>query len=717
MPIRKLLCCRLSRRWCDLYIPASAPSHFLARFLPAFLPVMLLCACGGGGGGLSSVGPVILEDGTDRFSDGGAERPLSSPDVPRQEGTPSPGIVPDPSYYETAEYYAGQWQAPLEVTRFSDAYARGWTGTGSLVTVADTGVDSDHPDLASGLAHIRDFTGSGIEDTNGHGTHVAGIIAARRDGVGMHGGSFDADLAVAKVTSGWSYDFDVARAAAAWGRDIGSVAVNVSAAYLRDHWLEQKLVMIDQGSYYLDDPWHGVNGFYGMRLQAADWREALGPNQILVKAAGNNDTPYSAAANQMATATDDQGNLILNGQMLIVGNWDAQRGQITGNQAGNVCTTWQSGSCLDAARVSDSFLLAPGVRILSTYPGDSYATMTGTSMSAPLVAAAVAVLHQTWPHLNGRQLASLLLDTADKTIPGYAVHVHGQGLLDMERATRPVGDIGVPTGDGVASQRLSLAAGTALADPGAAAHAALSGVMLLDGYARDFHIDLSHMVVATDTRRSSVAAVGGLTDSYAGYFSDDSHMAVRVPVDDTIYVVTGAGYEDGAFLGNSLGGLFGSVAGSMTAYGLFNLDRPVGGRGGRVFAQVGGAVTQIDQADQPSLLMDTGSVRSSTASLGGSLPLAGGTAGIVISQPVQMTAAPMTYRLPVSRRTDGSITHALREIDLSPAQRETDIGLFFRRRSWGDVLSAEGFVEWRHNAPHAPAGPVVEAGIRLRMVF
>ena len=184
MPIRKLLCCRLSRRWCDLYIPASAPSHFLARFLPAFLPVMLLCACGRGGGWLSSVGPVILEDGTDRFSDGGAEGPLSSPDVPRQEGTPSPGIVPDPSYYETAEYYAGQWQAPLEVTRFSDAYARGWTGAGSLVTVADTGVDSDHPDLASRLAHIRDFTGSGIEDTNGHGTHVAGIIAARCDGVG-----------------------------------------------------------------------------------------------------------------------------------------------------------------------------------------------------------------------------------------------------------------------------------------------------------------------------------------------------------------------------------------------------------------------------------------------------------------------------------------------------------------------------------------------------
>ncbi|MEX0504140.1 hypothetical protein AB3X55_11140 [Alphaproteobacteria bacterium LSUCC0719] len=56
-------------------------------------------------------------------------------------------------------------------------------------------------------------------------------------------------------------------------------------------------------------------------------------------------------------------------------------------------------------------------------------------------------------------------------------------------------------------------------------------------------------------------------------------------------------------------------------------------------------------------------------------------------------------------------------VGLSPARREIDIGLFFRRRGWGDVLSTEGFVEWRHNAPHARAGPVVEAGIRLRLAF
>jgi subtilisin family serine protease len=686
----------------------------------ALLPICLCACAGGGGGGLSAAGPVVLVDGSDRFADGGAEptpAPEADPRDPAQGGTPTPGTVPDPVFYETAEYYGGQWRSPLEVTRFSESYARGWTGLGSLVTVADTGVDTTHPDLIPGLMHGRDFTDTGLQDTNGHGTHVAGIVAARRDGFGMHGGAFDADLAIAKVASGWSYDFDLARAAAAWGRDLGSVAVNVSAAYLRDYRLEEKLVRIGEGSYYLDDPYHGVNGFYGMGLAAADWRAALGPGQILVKAAGNNDTDYSAGANQWATATDSQGKLMLNGQMLIVGNWDAVAERITGNRAGNVCTSWRDGACHDAARISDAFLIAPGVNIVSTYPGGGYAAMTGTSMAAPLVAAAAAVLHQTWPHLNGRQLASLLLETANRDIPGYAEHVHGQGLLDMERATRPVGDSGVPTGDTVASEKLALEGGGALADPGAAARAGLSGVMLLDGYDRDFYVDLGHGMVTTDTRRGSAAGIGGLFDGYAGYFADDSHMAFRLPLADGIYMVNGAGHEDGAFLGNRLGGLLGSIVGSTTAYGLVNLDRRADRRGGRIFAQLGGAVTQVERADRPSLLADAAPILSSTASLGGSLPLAGGRVGMVLSQPVQMTRAAMTYRLPVARRLDGGVSYASREIDLSPARRETDIGLFFRHDALHGHLLAESFVEWRHDAPHALAGPVVEAGLRLRAVF
>ena len=53
------------------------------------------------------------------------------------------------------------------------------------------------------------------------GTHVAGIAGAEKNGTGMHGAAFDADLAIAKVGSGLSFSFSNARNAPAWGKDLG----------------------------------------------------------------------------------------------------------------------------------------------------------------------------------------------------------------------------------------------------------------------------------------------------------------------------------------------------------------------------------------------------------------------------------------------------------------------------------------------------------------
>ena len=91
--------------------------------------------------------------------------------------------------------------------------------------------------------------------------------------------------------------------------------------------------------------------------------------------------------------------------------------------------------------------------------------MTGTSMAAPVVSAALALLRQNWPHLDGNQLASILLETADKFIPGYQEHIHGQGLLDMDRATQPVGETGFPLGVSVSEARVPMAGGGAMAGP------------------------------------------------------------------------------------------------------------------------------------------------------------------------------------------------------------------------------------------------------------
>ena len=195
----------------------SRPSAVRLSLACAFVALLGLAGCGGGGGGggLSSAGPVVLVDGTDRLHNGTDSDGAAAARVTERNnahiGTPTPGTISDPARYETAEYHAGGRKAPLAATSFSAAYARGWTGRGSVVTIADTGIDENHPDLAPALAGNRDFTGTGRADTNGHGTHVAGIVAAQRDGVGIHGGAFDAQLLVGKVAVGRSYSFDKAR--------------------------------------------------------------------------------------------------------------------------------------------------------------------------------------------------------------------------------------------------------------------------------------------------------------------------------------------------------------------------------------------------------------------------------------------------------------------------------------------------------------------------
>ena len=710
------------------YGPGRAVLAVLMRptMLSLLLTLLLALAGCGGGGGLAA-GPVIYADGTDRLADpsySDSESALgtgiyyrgASEDDRGQLGAPTPGTIPDPAHYETAEYFASGSPAPLATGKFSTAYARGWTGYGSLVAIADTGVDADHPDLAPNIVATRDFTGTVNDDRNGHGTHVAGIVAAVKDGSGVHGGAFNAALAIGKAADTRVYDFDLARQTAAWARDMGSVAVNVSAAYLRDRDLESRLVQLGPGDYYLDHPTYGQTGFYGVKHTANDWQAALGPRQVLVKAAGNNNTSYSAAINQLATATDESGRLILNGQMLIVGNWDTASQSIRGNQAGNVCTSW-NGSCLDAAKVSDSFILAPGTGIRSTYLNGSYATMTGTSMAAPMVSAAVAILHQMWPHLDGRQLAGLLLSTADRNLPGYAAHTHGQGLLDLDRATQPVGDIAVPVTADVAGDVIDLEAGGAMAVIDPAALAALSDVMVLDDYQRDFYVDLRNGFTPVDTRRSSAVAAGGLTDGYAGYFQQDSHLSLRTELSSDLSVINGIGREEKGFLGNSLSGALGSVRASHTAYGLINFQRAAGDAGGRLFAQLGGGVTVLDRDDAPSLLHAAAPALSQTAMIGASFPFGGGVIGAAVSQPAQLARAVMTYRLPTARTLAGEVRFDHKDVNFRPARRETDFGLFFRRHMFEGRLHTEHFLELRQDAPHAEGRDIMNAGMRLRLSF
>ena len=107
-------------------------------------------------------------------------------------------VTASPTDLETEEYKSS---GALDIIKASQAYDLGYTGQGLTIGILDTAVRIDHPELA-GKAEMLMNSSSGTQtwdNDNTHGSHVAGIMAAKRDGIGMHGVAFDAEI--------WSGDF------------------------------------------------------------------------------------------------------------------------------------------------------------------------------------------------------------------------------------------------------------------------------------------------------------------------------------------------------------------------------------------------------------------------------------------------------------------------------------------------------------------------------
>ncbi len=589
-------------------------------------------------------------------------------------GTRTPGYVADATHYQTNEFeYLGSKH--LSASNFDNAYSRGWTGKGSTIVIADTGANTAHVDLDDNIKYTKDFTGNGINTSATHGTHVTGIAGAEKNNVGGHGAAFDADIAVAKVSSGTSYSFSNAIKAAEWGKKIDSVAINVSAEVNYDSGFRNSIVKQAQGVYYSTHWYYGTNGYNGSVNEAVKWKNALGDEQVLVKAAGNAGHAYSAGMNQMATATDANGNLILDGQMIVVGNWDENNNQInsSSNKAGTVCATMQNGVCIDAAKIKDYFIMANGTAITSTATNGGYTTMTGTSMAAPVVTGSIAVLHQMWPFMKGKHLVQLVMVTGNKNIAGYNENIHGQGLLDMDAATRPVGATGIPTTGRTNGGVSAVAGGANVAGVAASQMQALTSVMVLDSFERDFYIDLGDMTQDVDTRTASVAEQMGAINYFAGYMNSNQHAVVPFAITENSNVEIGFGNSTGHYLGNSFSGTLGTTTDSNTVYANWNYAN------GGFYAQAGVGYTNVNFDMSNSMMVSAENVVSTTATAGYEFaPAEGHVLGFAVSQPVTVESAKFTYKLPTSRTLDGNVNTELQTVDFRNADREIDLGTYYK---------------------------------------
>jgi hypothetical protein len=304
------------------------------------------------------------------------------------------------------------------------------TATGQVVGVVDTGVDASHPDLAGVVLPGTDIVdgGDGWTDPNGHGTHVAGIVAAVADnGIGGAGLAQGAQILPVRVMaadgSGWDSD---AAQGMVWAVDHGATVINLS--------------------FGGPDP---------SPVMDTAVKYALGKGVSVVVAAGNE----GQAGNPVEWPAADPG-------VIAVGAVDSA----------GVRPGWSSSGAQLA-------LVAPGVRITSTVPVSAadpsgYATWDGTSMAAPFVSAAAALLRHAQPTLSAAGVRKRLMDTADDLGPLGVDPDYGAGLVDVVAAEAATGPIDVSTTPApVLTARIS-ASRTAVPYAGAVT---VSGRVLSDG--------------------------------------------------------------------------------------------------------------------------------------------------------------------------------------------------------------------------------------------
>ena len=372
------------------------------------------------------------------------------------------------------------------------AYARGATGEGVTLGIVDTGVDLDHPKFEGKLdvSHVGDYDpdfgtcdkvgpdGTCVSEL-GHGTFVAGIMAAAR-----HRTS-DTGAASESAIHGVAFDAGVI-SVAVWSHDLEEVIDEIVAEYPEDPTPEQiaelQARVLDVEAILerererdtaiafarLNGRVTAVNCSFGAPGNIEDFgaralRERF-PNAIEAMAqadiAAGERTVYVWAAGNAHGELEPDGSPVSATSVEVLPGLPVRIPELRGHSLAVVATNPQ-GTIADFSNrcgiASEFCLAAPGVNITSTAPGfhcdpgtsQCYVTLevAGTSSAAPFVTGGIGLLAQHFrDQLGNDEIVERILATADGTGVYADADVYGQGFLDLDAATRPVGQERMLTG-------------------------------------------------------------------------------------------------------------------------------------------------------------------------------------------------------------------------------------------------------------------------------
>ncbi len=300
----------------------------------------------------------------------------SNPDIERVERDYELNITADSLPWGVdrinAEYVWSGVDGGTDVVRGRD------DGSGVNISIIDTGIDYRHPDLAPNYRGGYDFVNDDDDplDDNGHGTHCAGIIAAADNDNGIVGVAPGANLYAIKAmdSEGRGYVSDV----------IAGIEWSV----------KHKMDIISMS----------IGSTVDSRALREACDRAYKAGVLLVASSGNRGT----------------------GTVTYPGRYDSVIAVAAVDRTDKRASFSGTGPEVELA--------APGVKIYSTYIGNKYAVMSGTSMACPHVTGTAALIMHAYPDYTNEQVRELLHATAEDLGPEGKDDKFGYGMVNAKEA-------------------------------------------------------------------------------------------------------------------------------------------------------------------------------------------------------------------------------------------------------------------------------------------
>jgi hypothetical protein len=393
---------------------------------------------------------------------------------------PPPPFVDPAAAFRTPEYSR---MGALDTVRAAEAYALGFTGTGTIIGIVDFNFDFSSGEVnyhsasvgadASAIAIYEAQFGE-PNDPAQHGHAVAAVAAARKNDTEIHGVAFNATvLAVDYFSRVNETDYN-----------FNGVPYHISDPFTYLTSRGARIVNISFG--YDAEAATGLKPtateVYGIDTPAI----AVDNGALLVVAAGNNSKAEPSTSvydivgdlQQAGIYNTGPGAFIIAGAVITAG---ATASASFSNRAGSL---------------AEHYLMAPGVGLTVPWNGN-LGLISGTSFSTAIVSGAAAIVLGRWPSLTAMQAADILLQSATDLGAAGTDAIYGRGLLNIAGALQPLGTttFAVPNGAGATVNSTGLILGSAFGDA-PAFRAALQETTILDGYGRDYTYNLSGMAEA-----------------------------------------------------------------------------------------------------------------------------------------------------------------------------------------------------------------------------